>query len=1118
MKWFNLHIRTVQESLQEAPKGVECLSMTLSASASRGNVDNLIRGVLVPFVVWVVDCMRRSISDRSCFVYALALARRSAVRSLSVRRCSIWCCIPALLATLAFTSALLVAQVPDRLTAVTDPARVHVLAHHLPAWASSANNRGPVASNLKLEHMTLVLERSSQQQAALDQLLADQHNPSSPDFHHWLTPDEMGQRFGLSDDDIATITGWLESQGLHVNWISPNRTFLGFGGIAADVNRAFQTELHGYNVDGETRYSINADPKIPAALAPAIKAIRGLSTPSEKPQYHDSVMQSQSVQATTDSGSEVHHFITPADFATIYDIPVSRTGAGETIGIVGWSRVNMDDLGNFRSLTETSFPNPTEIVPTSYGGIDPGNPCTAPSVPAGCESGTSGLAGQEEATLDVTRAGSVAPGARIELVVSTSSGTNDGIGADAQYLINTIPLVQVMSISFGDCELDGGSSEVSYWNSVFEMAAGEGISVFVSSGDSGAAGCETSFTTPSASAQTNSPNAICSSSYATCVGGTEFNETSGGYWNSSNNSSLSSAVSYIPEGGWNESSTSNVAASGGGVSIYNTPAPSWQSGTGVPTARAGRYTPDLSFSAAEQDAYLVCLSAGNGSCNVSNGNFSFDGFYGTSAAAPSMAGVAALLDQVTGSAEGNLNPEIYALASAAPSSFHDVTLASSGVPSCNLSTASICNNSILSLRGSVQQGYEVGTGYNQVTGLGSLDVALFLSNYGSFTAPMPVASTISARTTTSTSATLSGSVNPSGLDTHVWFLYGTSSNLSGASQTGSQDIGSGSSATAITVNLTGLKASTTYYFAVVAQNSSGTSYGATNSFATSALGTVSPSATTGSASLVGATTATLSGTVNPNGVDTQVWFLYGTSSTLSGATPTVSQELGTGTSASAVTTSLTGLSPSTTYYFETVAASSVGTTYGAINSFTTTSSISFSIRGTSVTLTPGTTSGNTSTITVTPANGFTGSVVLTASITSAPPSVTELPTLSFGATSPVSITSASARTATLSISTNPAAVASLTPAPRNGLPWYAKGGGALACILMIGIPVRRRRWLSLLQMVILFAVMTGSTLGCTAGSIGNTAFNSATAGTYTITITGTSGSTVETSTVTLTLN
>jgi len=626
------------------------------------------------------------------------------------------------------------AQAPDRIPRSIDPAQTQTLANHHPMWAVAGNDAGAVPANLPIQSMTLVLACSPQQEQAFEQLLRDQQDPASPEYHHWLTPNEIGGRFGLSENDIATLTGWLQSQGLQVSWVAPSRAFIGFTGTAANVGRAFQTELHYYTINGKQRMSVSSDPMIPAALAPAISSIRGLFTIEDRPSHFVTTAQSSSPDLTISSGGVSYHFLAPGDFATIYDVPASLTGSGTTIGIVAEARTDAADFTNFKSLTGSTFTNPTEVIPTVYGGVDPGPAYTTSQ---SCSGSCTLLDDQAEAELDVVRAGTVAPGATLLLVAASSA--SGGIGDDAQYIVQSTPTpAQVMTISFGACELEVGSQSVDFWDGLFKQAAGEGISVFVSSGDSAASGCDTAFTTPPASPNPNSPNYICSSSYATCVGGTEFNDASNPtvYWNSSNGIGLKSVISYIPEGAWNEplnsSSSPQVAGTGGGVSNFIL-TPSWQTGTGVPAARSGRYTPDVAFSSADHDGYFACFAAGGGTCVDSGGSTPFSIFSGTSAAAPAMAGVAALLDQSLSGSQGNLNPQIYAMAASTPAAFHQVSVASSGVSNCNVSTPSMCNNSVAGPTGLAggQAGFLLGAtgGYSEATGLGSLDVTQFINNY-----------------------------------------------------------------------------------------------------------------------------------------------------------------------------------------------------------------------------------------------------------------------------------------------------------------------------------------------------------------------------------------------------
>jgi trimeric autotransporter adhesin len=183
----------------------------------------------------------------------------------------------------------------------------------------------------------------------------------------------------------------------------------------------------------------------------------------------------------------------------------------------------------------------------------------------------------------------------------------------------------------------------------------------------------------------------------------------------------------------------------------------------------------------------------------------------------------------------------------------------------------------------------------------------------------------------------------------------------------------------------------------------------------------------------------------------------------------------------------------------------------------------FAISGTFVTVAPGATTGNTSTITVTPKGGYTGSVALTAAITSSPVGALDLPTLSFGSSSPVILTAANAGTASLTISTTAATSGTLAYPKRHGAAGYATGGATLACLLLFGIPVRRRRRQSMLGLLLLLLTVAGGVTACGGGwyrgssSGGGKGNRRTTAGTYTVTVTGTSGTTTATGMVTLTV-
>jgi pseudomonalisin len=548
---------------------------------------------------------------------------------------------------------------PDRVLARPDGRVSTRLEGHVPRWATASRDRGAVPSGAEL-NLTFVLSRSVEMQAQFAQLLADQQNPSSSRYHQWLTAQEVGEQYGPTQHDLDALTEWLRSQGLTVKEVAPSGVFVHVSGAAATVAAALNTEFHSFERDGGgLRMSTTMEPSIPSALAPIVATISGLADAGIRPTYRGEAQPTSALSGVKDAHPQAVlvnglRYLSPGDFAAIYDVkPVYSTGfngAGEKVAVIGRSRIAVSDITAFESTTGLATNVPNVVVPTSA--VDPG---------------TTGDGDQLEATLDIERVVGVAPGAQVDLVVSASTSSNDGIWIAAQYEVQTLQ-DPVMNISFGGCEADGGAAGVAQWDTLFSQAASEGISVLVSSGDSGAAGCDTSFELAPAT-QFLSINNICSSSFATCLGGTEFVDTTnpGQYWSSASGANATSALGYIPEGAWNESTIYQsslegfpVVAGGGGASVY-VAKPSWQTGTGVPADHA-RDVPDISFPSASHDAFYSCFAAGGGDCSS---NY-FYAAAGTSNAAPSMAGVAALLNQKIGGRQGNLNPLLYQIAASTP--------------------------------------------------------------------------------------------------------------------------------------------------------------------------------------------------------------------------------------------------------------------------------------------------------------------------------------------------------------------------------------------------------------------------------------------------------------------
>lgn len=643
------------------------------------------------------------------------------------------------IAALLFSTASSVwAAQPDRITGPVDNSQTVVLKGTVHPSAQPQYDKGPVDPSMKLPFITLLIQPSTTQQAALKQLLAEQQDPSSLNYHKWLTPEQFGQRFGLSRGDLTNITKWLRSEGFAIAQVARGRDWIAFSGTAAQVLRAFHTELRRYNVDGEEHFANATDPSIPKALEGIVAGFRGLNDFHLKPL---AVKKSESIKLSPDYFNLGNNNLAPGDIATIYDIgslyKAGIDGTGMSIAIMGQTDIYPVDIAQFRAGFGLSASVPQQVLATG---------CTDPGV-------TGDLV---EADIDLEWSGAVARNATIIFVkCDPNSG---GVFTSAQYAIDN-DLAPVISMSYGGCEsLNGQGNAVGLQNLV-RKGNSEGITFLASSGDSGAAACDAS--TVTAAAQGLAVNIPASVPEVTAVGGTEFNEGSGTYWGTSNGSNGGSAVSYIPELGWDDNSTGtgfdpHLASTGGGVSIYF-PKPSWQTGPGVPN-NTFRNVPDVAMSAsADHDGYTVCTN--NGSCA---GGVQNAGIYGgTSVACPVFAGIVALLNQQMKNTPplglGNINPTLYTFAQTLPTAFHDVPAGNYNISGA---TANPSGNMVPCTQGKpscpatapFQFGFLTGTGYDQATGLGSVDANVFVTNWAS-AAKIPTTTTL---TLSPTSVTVGG--------------------------------------------------------------------------------------------------------------------------------------------------------------------------------------------------------------------------------------------------------------------------------------------------------------------------------------------------------------------------
>jgi hypothetical protein len=642
---------------------------------------------------------------------------------------------------------------------------------------------GPTDQNLRYERMILVMPPRSSARDSIDALLAQQHDPTSPLYHQWLTPDQFGKRFGIGDDDLADVTAWLQRAGFSIEEVGRGRTTIIFGGTVGQVERAFHTQIHDYKIYGKVYHANATDPQIPRALVGVVSGVVSLHNFPKHPLNHG-------LKPVTEYTSGTSHYIAPADFSKIYNTnplySAGINGSGKTICIVGRTDIALADVQYFRSFFGLPANDPVFV----HNGTDPGD-----------------LGGGEEgeADLDVEWSGAVAPNATVKFVISASTSSTDGVDLSAQYIVNN-NLGDVMSTSFGQCESSMGTTENNFYNNTWSQAATQGISAFVSSGDSGAAGCDGGNSTTGTGAAVSG---LASTPYNIAVGGSQFNDTASPstYWSSTNNSSnQSSALSYIPEIAWNESGNvsggSGLWASAGGVStVYAKP--SWQSCIGVP-ADGKRDLPDVCLTAAGHDGYLVI----QGHSSTASGLSSVGG---TSASSPSFAGLMALVVQKYNARQGNANTKFYSLANAQYGSggtviFHDITSGNNSVPGVT--------------------GFSCGTGYDMVTGVGSVDANSMVNNWNGSATPdftisaSPASVSIvqgSSGTSTITTSVSGGfsnaiSLSSSGAPAGTTVSFSPSSIAAPGSGTSTMTITVGSTTTTgtYTITVTGTGGSTTH--------------------------------------------------------------------------------------------------------------------------------------------------------------------------------------------------------------------------------------------------------------------------------------------------------------------
>ncbi len=615
------------------------------------------------------------------------------------------------------------------MTEKVDDAKLITLAGNVRAAAlDPANDQGAVEDALPLDHMLLQLKRSDAAEAALTAYLATLNDANSPNYHKWLTAQALGQQYGPAASDLAAVTLWLTSQGLTVNQVYANGMVIDFSGTARQVNTAFHANLHQLVVNGETHLANTQDPEIPAALVGIVAGVTSLTDFRPHAMHkdlqtthlnvHTGAQTTAAPNYTYTSSTGTYEAVVPADLATIYNLNAlfhaGYSGQGQTIAVI-------EDTNVYATSDWTTFRNAfglSSYTAGSFTQVHPGTNCTNPGV----------TTDDGEAILDAEWASAAAPSAAIVLASCASTRTTFGGLIALNNLLSAANPPKIVSISYGESESVNGSAANASYASAYQTAAAEGVSVFVSSGDEGAASSDADATYATHGITVSG---FASTPYNVAVGGTDFGDTVTGttasYWNSTNTSTFGSAKGYIPEIPWNDSCASSLlagfygynltygtsgfcnsaagkpflttASGSGGPSGCATGAPSvagvvsgtckgyakpsWQSLVGVPSDGV-RDLPDVSLFAANGvwgHYYVYCdTDTHNKGASCAGAPSTWSGAGGTSFASPIMAGIQSMVNQYTGSSWGNPNPTYYNLAG--------MEYGSSGSTTCNASKGS----------------------------------------------------------------------------------------------------------------------------------------------------------------------------------------------------------------------------------------------------------------------------------------------------------------------------------------------------------------------------------------------------------------------------------------------
>ena len=507
-------------------------------------------------------------------------------------------------------------------------ALLQTLSGHVPEVVRTLVPTGRLPANRELH---LAIGVPLKDAAGLEALITEITDPSSPNYRHYLTPDEFASRFSAPESDYAALCEFARTNGFTITRTHGNRMLLEVTARAADVERAFHLKLNQYQhpVEARTFFAPDTDPTMSSGLA--VADIQGLN---DYVRPHPHIVKNDMLKVAPQSGTAPDGWGSyfGDDFRNAYAPGTALTGAGQTVGLLQFDGFYSNDIAAYAAAAgggRTNIVIETVLVGGNYDGTPTAN-------------------GNIEVSLDIEMAMSMAPG--LDRIVVFEASPTLGIPNTLLAAMVTNTAIKQFSCSWG---WSGGPNTTT--DNYFKQMIAQGQSFFDASGDSDA--FTVGRTTSNGVDNTNKPHAPASSPYITVVGGTTLTMVGAG-------------LNYASESVWN---WNNGSGSSGGVSSYYG-LPTWQSSISM-TANHGstskRNIPDVALTA--DNVYVISDGTATG----------HDGIGGTSCAAPLWAGFMALVNQQAASlghpAAGFINPAIYAIGKGQntkfsyASCFHDTT-------------------------------------------------------------------------------------------------------------------------------------------------------------------------------------------------------------------------------------------------------------------------------------------------------------------------------------------------------------------------------------------------------------------------------------------------------------